>query len=270
MSRAAYAYCLNASTIRPAPLEVKIDVAAAAGFDGIELWIDELDAYVAGGGQLGEVRRRLQDAGLQVATVIAAMGWMGTAGAEHTRALDEARRRLEQAAAVGASRIVATPPLDDRDLSRAGADYRELLELGEQFGVWPAMEFLGFVPSVYTIAQAWDIAVAADHPEATVVMDPFHILRGGGSADDIALVPGERVAIWHWNDIPADVPLPQQTDADRVMPGDGVGPLERMAELVRASGYTGFISLELFSQQIWERDPGHAAREGMAKMQRFF
>ena len=270
MSKTGYAYCLNASTIRPAPLEQKIRVAAGAGFEGIELWNDELDAHVAGGGQLQDLRLLLEDSGLQVPTVVAAMGWMETSGIEHDRALDEVRRRMEQAAAVGASRIVATPPLEDSDISLGGARYRELLELGEQTGVLPAMEFLGFAPSVYTIEQAWEIAVAADHPEATVLMDPFHILRGGGDVDSIALVPGNRVAIWHWNDVPSDIPLPQQTDADRVMPCDGVGPLKRMEELVRASGYRGFISLELFNPSIWERDVDSVAREGLEKMGRFF
>ena len=265
-----YVYCLNASTIKPTPLEEKIRVAACAGFEAIELWSDELDAYVAGGGSLRDVRQRLGDAGLKVPTVVAVMGWMETSGREHDHALDEARRRMEQAAAIGCNRIVATPPIEVSDISLGGARYRELLELGEQTGVWPAMEYLGFVPSVYTIEQAWSIAVAADHPEATVVMDPFHILRGGGSVDDIAPVPGHRVAIWHWNDVPSEPPVHEQTDNDRVMPGDGVGPLQRMEELVRASGYRGFISLELFNPSIWERDADDVAREGIEKMRRFF
>ena len=62
----------------------------------------------------------------------------------------------------------------------------------------------------------------------------------------------------------------EQTDNDRVMPGDGVGPLQRMEELVRASGYRGFISLELFNPSIWERDADDVAREGIEKMRRFF
>ena len=101
-------------------------------------------------------------------------------------------------------------------------------------------------------------------------MDPFHIIRGGGSVHDIALVPGNRVAIWHWNDVPSEPPLHEQTDDDRVMPGDGVGPLQRAEELVRASGYRGFISLELFNPSVWERDADDVAREGLEKMRRFF
>jgi sugar phosphate isomerase/epimerase len=263
-------YCLNASTIRPAPLLDKIRVARAAGFRAVELWNDELSEYVRSGGRLTDVRRATEDAGLAVPTVIALHGWLGTTGAEHAQALDEAKRRMEEAAAVGAPHIIASPPLDAADLSRAGDDYRELLELGREFGVRPAMEYLGFVRSVHTIEQAWRIVEDAAHPDAAIVMDPFHIVRGGGRVQTIAAVPGAKVAIWHWNDIPDTRPVPELTDADRVLPGDGVGPLREIERLIVESGYSGYVSLELFSRALWERPAEEVARIGYEKMQAYF
>ncbi len=267
---AAIQYCLNTSTIRPAPLMEKIRIAGAAGYRGIELWNDDLTAHVQQGGTLRQVRQALDDQGLQVPTVIALFGWLESTGAARQRARDEAKRRLEQAAQVGAGRAIASPAREACDLSGAGARYGELLELGRQFGVKPAMEYLGFVDSVYTIAQGWKIVREADHPDASLVMDPFHILRGGSPLQDIALVPGERVAIWHWNDIPAAKPARQQTDADRVLPGDGVGPLGEIERLALRQGYQGFVSLELFNPSLWQRDPEEVARLGLEKMQAYF
>ncbi|GIX06858.1 MAG: hypothetical protein KatS3mg115_1261 [Candidatus Poribacteria bacterium] len=263
-------YCLNASTIRPVPLLEKIRIAAETGYAAIELWSNELGEFQEGGGALTTVRQALEDGGLAVPTVIALFGWLGTEGEEHRRALDEAKRKLEQAAAVGAERMIASPPRDPVDLSRAGEQYRELLELGEQFGVWPAMEYLGFVRSVYQIAQAWEIVQAAEHPQATIVMDPFHILRGGSPLEEIEQVPGERVAIWHWNDIPDTKPVGELTDADRVMPGDGVAPLEEIAQRAKRTGYRGYVSLELFNAQWWERDPRETARVGLERLRQTF
>ena len=40
---------MNTSTIRPAPLEEKIKVTAAAGFDTLELWIGDIDKYEKSG-----------------------------------------------------------------------------------------------------------------------------------------------------------------------------------------------------------------------------
>ena len=263
-------YCLNSSTIRPAALMEKIRIAGQVGYRAIELWNDDLQAYQEQGGSLGDVREALEDYGLAVPTVIALHGWLGSEGEAHAQALEEAKRRMEQAVAVGAEFIVSSPPMDSCDLSCGGVDYRELLELGRAMGVRPAMEYLGFVQSVYTIEQAWQIVEDADHPDSSLIMDPFHILRGGGSIESIALVPADKVAIWHWNDAPSDKPLAEQTDADRVMPGDGIGPLQRIEELALAQGYEGFVSLELFNPALWEEDPEEVARIGLDKMQRYF
>ena len=263
-------YCLNSSTIRPAALMEKIRIAGQVGYRAIELWNDDLQAYQEQGGSLGDVREALEDYGLAVPTVIALHGWLGSEGEAHAQALEEAKRRMEQAVAVGAEFIVPSPPMDSCDLSCGGVDYRELLELGRAMGVRPAMEYLGFVQSVYTIEQAWQIVEDADHPDSSLIMDPFHILRGGGSIESIALVPADKVAIWHWNDAPSDKPFAEQTDADRVMPGDGIGPLQRIEELALAQGYEGFVSLELFNPALWEEDPEEVARIGLDKMQRYF
>lgn len=263
-------YALNTSTIRPAALMEKIRIAGQVGYQGIELWNDDLTAHEQQGGSLADVRRALADCGLAVPTVIALHGWLGSVGAARAQALEEVRRRMAQAVAVGAECIVASPPLDTCDLRRGGADYRELLKIGREMGVRPAMEFLGFVQSVYTIDQAWQIAEDADDPDASLVMDPFHILRGGGSVASIAKVPGDKVAVWHWNDAPGDKPFAEQSDADRVMPGDGAGPLRTIERLARAQGYAGFVSLELFNPRLWAQDPMEVARIGLEKMRAYF
>ncbi|HQB04145.1 MAG TPA: twin-arginine translocation signal domain-containing protein, partial [Candidatus Hydrogenedentes bacterium] len=51
---------LNTSTIRPASLEEKIRVTAEAGWDGIEPWINELNAYEEGGGDLKELGAQIR------------------------------------------------------------------------------------------------------------------------------------------------------------------------------------------------------------------
>jgi len=71
--------CFNTSTIRPTPLMEKIRLAGAAGFRAIELWNDDVTAYLAGGGTMEEIRGALRSAGLTVPSVIAVLGWIGCA-----------------------------------------------------------------------------------------------------------------------------------------------------------------------------------------------
>ena len=54
------------------------------------------------------------------------------------------------------------------------------------------------------------------------------------------------------------------------MPGDGVGPLKEIERLALAQGYEGYVSLELFSEALWQQDPTDVARLGMEKMQAYF
>ena len=175
---------------------------------------------------------------------------------------------MDQAAELGAVYVIAGPSLGKVDRVLAAINYSELLELGIERGVEPALEYLGFAEDINSIEAAIEIIAATGHPAATIVHDPFHIFRGDGSMESIAMLPGRMIAICHFNDAPANPPRPQQHDKDRVMPGDGHLDLRRMLALLRQVGYGGYLSLELFREDLWSRDPREVARLGLAKMRR--
>jgi sugar phosphate isomerase/epimerase len=263
---ADFIYCLNSSTIRPVPILSKIEIAGKAGYEAIELWHDDIDAHLARGGTLAEIRKALADQRLTVPTTIYLKGWFETTGAEHVRELDECKRRMQQAVEVGAIHVIAGPPGGMADHDLGARNYRELLEIGLAMGVRPAMEFLGFVDDINTIEDALEVITKADHPAGTLVLDPFHIFRGGGSAESIARLKAGQVAIMHFNDAPASPPPVQQHDKDRVYPGDGHLDLKRELDLLRQIGYDRWLSLELFREDLWVSDPLEVARVGLEKM----
>ncbi len=263
-----FRYSLNSSTIKPTPILDKIAVAAAAGYEGIELWHDDIDAHLQSGGSLAEIRQAVSDHGLEVPTTIHIHGWFQPAGDEHTAAMNEAKRKFEQAAALGAPYAVAGPPhgIADRELGRK--HYHELLELGKEFGVRPAFEYLGFVQDITSIDDAIDIIEGCGHPDASVVLDPFHCFVGEGGMESISRLRPEQIAISHFNDAPGAKPANTQRDPDRVFPGDGSIDLQRYCDLLRAIGYSGFLSLELFRKDLWQLDPAFVARIGLERMRR--
>jgi sugar phosphate isomerase/epimerase len=264
MSR--FRYCLNASTIRTTPVLRQIQVTREAGYDAIELWHDHIDLHLQSGGTLRELRVALDDHGLVVPTTIYLAGWFQPAGPQHTQALDEVRRRLEQAAAVGAEFAIAGPPPGAADRELGAQHYAELLDLGATFGVKPAFEYLGFVDDINTIDDAIDIMVRCQHPQATVVLDPFHCHRGGGPMESIAKLLPHQIAISHFNDCPDSPPAHLQQDTDRVLPGDGVVDLNAYCNLLTSVGYNRWLSLELFREDLWSQDPLHVAQFGLQKM----
>ncbi len=261
-----FLYCLNTSTIRPTPLLEKIRLAGEAGYSAIEPWNDEITAYLEGGGSLPELKRALADAGLRVVSVIALHGWITSDGAAHARVLDDCRRRMAQAAELGSPYIVASPPQEAVDLGRATERFAELLKIGAEIGVRPSMEFLGFVDGIKDVASAWAIASGTGDSRATVVADVFHMIRGGGRVDDLLQLPGDRLANFHINDVPAQPDPRTQKDEDRVMVGDGIADLPRVIANLRSIGYRGPLSLELFNRELWSQDPAGVIRRGLERI----
>jgi sugar phosphate isomerase/epimerase len=265
----SFVYCLNTSTIRPTPLLAKVRIAGEAGYSAIEPWNDEVDDYLRQGGTMGELRSALSDANLKVVSMIALGGWITSGGEAYARVLDECRRRMDQAAELGSPYIVASPPDEVVDLDLAARRYADLLRLGRSAGVKPSMEFLGFVAGIKDVASAKAIADGSADPDATVVADVFHMIRGGGSVDDLLMLEGRKLANFHVNDVPASPDPLTQTDADRVMPGDGIADLPRVFANLRSIGYQGPLSLELFSSALWEADPVDVARRGLDRVRGF-
>lgn len=263
-----FRYCLNSSTIRPTPILDKVRIAATAGYEAIELWHDDIERHLASGGNVEEIRQAIDDRGLVVPTTIYLKGWMLPDGPEYRAAMEEVRRRLEHSAAVGALHIVASPPAHkDVDYALTARRYRELLDLGLSFGVRPAFEYLGFVEEVNSIAKALRVMRESGHPQAAIVLDPFHDFRGGAGHEDIAQLRADQIAVSHFDDAPASPPAAQQHDPDRVLPGEGCIDLRRYCALLTQVGYDRFVSLELFREDLWQRDPLEVARLGLQKMQ---
>jgi sugar phosphate isomerase/epimerase len=229
-----------------------IKAAAAAGFDGVGLWADTLKAYREAHGCLCDVVAALSDNGLKAEEICYTAGYMWPDDdAARAAALADAREKAEIAAAVGAPCVIACASgAASGCLDAAGADLRQVAEIGAEFGVAMALEYIGVFPFVKDLKTGLDIVRRANHPQAKLLIDIFHSFRGGTSVEDFVLPQGNEVALVHINDVPAG-DIFQMADSDRVMPGDGVLPLKQALASLGANGYDGALSVEVFSQYWW-------------------
>ncbi len=261
-----FRYSLNASTIRPTPILEQITIAAEAGYHGIELWHDSIDQFILDGGSLRDIHNCLQDSGLTVPTTIYLGDWFDAEDSHLPSVFRECDRRMEQAAFLGAPHVIAGPPGGDANIETGAQRYRELLRRGKEIGTLPAMEFLGFVDRINTIEDALEIMTLTGDEASTTVLDPFHIFRGGGSVASIQKLNAKQIAVCHFNDTPNIPPRSKQHDHHRVMPGDGHLDLGAYIHLLRKIHFDGWLSLELFNESLWAKDPRDVAREGLEKM----
>lgn len=268
-----FGYCMNTSTIRGQglSLEEEIDVIAKAGYDGIEPWIRELDAYVEGGGTLEELGRKFSDAGLSVENLIGFFEWMVDDDSLRERGLEEARRDMEMAAKVGCKKLAAPPVgatgVENMDPAKMIERYARLLEIGDEYGVVPVLEFWGMSKSLCRLGEAVHVAMETGHRKACVLADVFHMYKSASPHNALRMIGPETMAILHMNDYPDDPPRDIIKDADRVYPGDGVAPIIQILRDLDHAGYNGMLSLELFNQVYYEQDALDVARKGLEKMQ---
>ncbi|MEX2173019.1 MAG: sugar phosphate isomerase/epimerase family protein [Pirellulaceae bacterium] len=265
-------YCLNMSTIREQKLSVpqQVDLAAAAGYDAIEPWMGELHKYVEGGGSLADLKKQIADRGLAVASAIGFAEWIVDDDQRRTAGLETAKRDMGLLAAIGGTHIAAPPAgatkQIDLNLLSAAERFQALIEVGVREGVIPQLEVWGFSTTLSKLGETMFVATESKHPRSCVLLDVYHLYKGGSDFGGLHLVNGAAMHCFHVNDYPAAPPRESIRDADRVYPGDGVAPLTQILRDMFAAGFRGTLSLELFNPTYWKQDPHAVARTGLEKM----
>jgi 2-keto-myo-inositol isomerase len=99
----AWRYCLNSGTIsgHKLTIEEQVQLAGRTGYDGIEPWIRDIEAYVQRGGKLDDLKKQIADAGLRVEGAIGFAHWIVNDPLERQEGLEQARRDMDLATCRG-------------------------------------------------------------------------------------------------------------------------------------------------------------------------
>jgi sugar phosphate isomerase/epimerase len=262
---------LNTSTIRGQKLSIveEIAIAAKAGFQGMEPWMDELRRYAESGGSLEDLRKRFEDAGISVESAIDFFEWVTDDDARRKKGLENARLSMDLLQKIGGKRIAA-PPVGATDHalepSRVIERYRAILDLGDRIGVVPQVEVWGFSRTLGRLGDAALVAMESGHPKACILPDVFHLFKGESRLEGIRLLSPAAIHVFHVNDYPDRPSRDKLTDADRVFPGDGIAPYRSLLRDLSKGGFRVMLSMELFNRELWKQDPQVVVRTGLEKM----
>ena len=267
-----FRFCLNTSTImgqKPGLLH-SIEIASQAGYDGMELWVNDIKDYLSQGNSINTLAAFIKSKNIVVEDAISFTTWMADDDAKRKAGVAELEEEMKIMAALGCHRIAAPPAGVEKnepiDFQKAGARYQEILSLGRKYNVMPLLEFWGASGTLYNFGQALAIAAAANDADARILPDVYHLFRGGSGFNGLKLVNGKVIDIIHMNDYPSGKPVEEQTDSDRVYPGDGVAPLKQILSDLQRMGGTKVLSLELFNETYWKQDALLVAKTGLQKM----
>lgn len=260
---------LNGATTLRADLATDIAVAGKAGFDFIEIWAAKLIGYLDRGG-LPALRRDLRRAGVTPATLNSVERITFNDPSGHIRMLEDFQRLCRVAKAIGCETILVVPSprpkrASDRAIERESVRVlRELSRMAKPHGVRLAYEFLGFADcTVNTLKQCAAIIEKVARPNVGLVLDTFHFFAGGSTLASIREVDPRHIFMVHLNDV-EQAPRRKMHDALRLYPGEGIIPLRAILRELRAIGYTGKMSVEIFRPQYWSRSPLQVARQARA------
>ena len=252
-----YRVSLNTSTIRgyQLPVEKQVDLCAEAGFEGIELWVSDVEAYIKQGGTAAELGQRIKQHGLVLENMISFSTWMADDPGARKSGIKKMRQDMELTAQLGGRYIAApvqgVPVFEKQHLSEYSDRYRMILEAGVQAGVTPLLELWGG-GALSQLADTVSITIGSAHPDASMLLDFYHLYRGGNSFDSLRLINGGILPVFHINDYPASIPRTALNDSDRVFPGDGSCPFDKLIPVLYETGFRGAFSIELFNKSYWE------------------
>ncbi|MEH0417129.1 bifunctional sugar phosphate isomerase/epimerase/4-hydroxyphenylpyruvate dioxygenase family protein [Streptomyces sp. B21-083] len=244
-------------------LTEKLNAAARAGFDGVEIFENDLLASPL---TPEEIRARCADLGLTIDLYQPMRDIEAVPDDEFARNLRRARHKFELMRRLGTDTVLvcsSVSPLALDDDALATAQLSELADLAQDFGVRVAYEALAWGRHVSTYDHAWRIVEAADHPALGTCLDSFHILSRGPDPKDlegIEDIPGEKIFFLQLADAPLlAMDVLQWSRHYRCFPGQGGFDIAGLLRHVVRAGYAGPLSLEVFNDVFRQAEAGPTA-----------
>lgn len=242
-------YPMGPTEVSPFSFKDRVEAAAKAGFKGM--------GFVHGGlmpnvDELGyeQMREILRQNGIQHIELEFLVDWYQIG--ERRRQSDKVRRELLEAAKSLGARAIKVGPGIGEDIADVELMARELKQLAQEAAEHNTTIVLEIMPfsNIRTIGTALSIIEATNEPNAGLLLDIWHLSRGGISYDEIANIPPHFIKSIELND--ADrypiQPLWQDTIHRRRLPGEGYLDVPSFIKAVQATGYNGPWGLEVLSE----------------------
>jgi sugar phosphate isomerase/epimerase len=255
---------LHTGSIGTTPLGLALRVARETGWDAVELRHVDFARAIEAGTPIDEALALVRASGLPVAAVGVERGWVYAEGEARRRLLASIAEVCRWADELGAPIIMSPMDQEPVDLDRAAASVREVGALMAAHGKTMALELNVNVPQFPTLQAVRDLLARAAHPNMGLLVDTYHIERGGGGLHTYEDLAHGEIAYFQYSDVPAGPMDPPGNTFERLPPGQGVVPFAEILPIVAAKGYSGYLSYEALHHDALKRDPFEVAREALA------
>lgn len=249
--------CIHTITTQPLPLEVAIAQHAQVGARGLTVWRQALT-----GRDPQQAGQQIREAGLSVVSLCRGGFFPAASAAGRQAAIDDNRRVIDEAAALGAPLIVLVcgavpgqPLAESRRQIEAGiaAVLPHAAACGVKLGIEPLHPMYADSRSaISTLGQANEMCERLASDDVGVVVDVYHLWWDPALEAEIQRAgQANRLLAFHvcdWKTPTGDMLN------DRGLMGEGCIPLPQIRGWVEAAGFNGFIEVEIFSTRYWAEE----------------
>ena len=249
--------CIHTITTKPWSLNESVERYAAAGVRGISVWQNAVEGMTHT--QAGELIRKN---GLDVVSYVRGGFFPHTSAQERSKAIEHNKKLVEEAAALGAPLIVlvcgASPDQSletSREQIQAGIE--AVLPLAEQLNVKLAIEplhpmYAADRSAINSLAQANDMSEAIGSSFVGVAVDVYHVWwEPNLEVEIIRCGKNDHLMAYHvcdWKVNTVDMLN------DRGLMGEGCIDIKKISSWVDATGFDGYVEVEIFSNIYWQQD----------------
>lgn len=248
-------------------LEEKLHAAARAGFDGVEIFEQDL---IVSPLSPESVRSLSADLGISLDLYQPFRDFEGVDDSQFEINLRRARAKFELMERLGIQTMLlcsnAATATNSSD-EQAAQQLNRLGVLADEYAIDVAYEALAWGRFVSEYDHAWRIVESADHPRIGTCLDSFHILSRGTNLDRLRDIPGDRIFYLQLADAPAlSIDVLSWSRHHRVFPGEGSWDLPDFLSRIAATGYAGPVSLEVFNDSFRQADTERTAVDGLRSL----
>lgn len=255
----------HGATTMTSDLETDVAASKAAGFKWLELWAAKLDKYLAEH-SVAELKALLDGNGIAPMSINSIEFIAFRSPEDYAKIRARCKQLCELSEQIGNPCVVVVPsPTPDRNMpwEEIVTEYvkvlRDLAGIAAPHSVNLSFEFLGFGwCTVRTPRAAFEIVHRTNRHNVGMTVDCAHFYGGGGLMTELDALDPARIFAFHLDDL-EDTPKEAISDATRLLPGHGVIPLGEICAHMRANGYDGVCSIELFRPEYWAWDPRELA-----------
>jgi 4-hydroxyphenylpyruvate dioxygenase len=248
-------------------LDEKLRAIAAAGFDTVEIFENDLLSF---NGSPREVGQLCRDLGLAICAFQPFRDFEGMPEPQRTRNFARVERKFDLMQELQTDLLLICSnisPVALGGIDRAAADFRALGERAASRGLRVGYEALAWGRHVNDYRDAWEIVRRADHKSIGVILDSFHTLAPAFPVNAIESIPADKIFLVQLADAPKlGLDVLSWSRHFRCFPGQGDLPVFAFMEAVLMTGYAGPLSLEIFNDQFRSGSAVRTAIDGLRSL----